>query len=185
MRRSNHYEAAFEGFIRSIRVPCVAIDEAKRAICGDDDLKNPDFLLYPQFGSNLVVEVKGKRAQERAGPAQLGELGHDGRSRWSGALAGDVRAGISRGPGVCLCRADRRVPVAAQNGAYEFRGLEYRFWAVGLDDYVAHLRSRGPAWKAVAMARRAFRRRVQPSTRMAADELRLESSSHSGQGAHR
>ena len=31
-QRSNHYEAAFEGFIRSIRVPCVAIDEAKRAI---------------------------------------------------------------------------------------------------------------------------------------------------------
>ena len=41
-------------------------------------------------------------------------------------------------------------------------GLEYRFWAVGLDDYIAHLRSRGPAWKAVAMARRAFRRRVRP-----------------------
>ena len=50
-QRSNHYEAAFEGFIRSIRVPCVAIDEAKRAICGDEeDLKNPDFLLYPRFG---------------------------------------------------------------------------------------------------------------------------------------
>ena len=34
--------------------------------------------------------------------------------------------------------------------------------SVGLDDYIAHLRSRGPAWKAVAMARRAFRRRVRP-----------------------
>ena len=32
--RSNHYEAAFEGYIRSIRVPCVAVDEAKRAIFG-------------------------------------------------------------------------------------------------------------------------------------------------------
>ncbi len=48
------------------------------------------------------------------------------------------------------------------DGAFEFRGLAYRFWAVGLDDYLAHLRSRGPAWKAVAMARRAFRRRVRP-----------------------
>ena len=67
MRRSNHYEAAFEGFIRSIRVPCVAIDEAKRAVYGEDGLKNPDFLLYPQFGSNLVVEVKGKRAKNARG----------------------------------------------------------------------------------------------------------------------
>ena len=27
--RSNHYEAAFEAYTRSLRVPCVAIDEAK------------------------------------------------------------------------------------------------------------------------------------------------------------
>jgi hypothetical protein len=48
------------------------------------------------------------------------------------------------------------------DGAFAFRNLEYRFWAVELDEYVAHLRSRGPAWKAVAMARTAFRRRVRP-----------------------
>ena len=48
------------------------------------------------------------------------------------------------------------------DGSYVFRNLAYRFWAVGLDDYVAHLRSRGPAWKAVAMARAAFRKRVRP-----------------------
>src|SRR5271167_4540601 len=66
-QRSNHYEAAFEAFIRSLRVPCVAVDEAKRASCGDDALKNPDFLLYPRFGSNLVVEVKGKRAKNARG----------------------------------------------------------------------------------------------------------------------
>jgi hypothetical protein len=46
--RANHYEAAFEGYIRSIRIPCVAIDEAKRALSGADGLKSPDFLLYPR-----------------------------------------------------------------------------------------------------------------------------------------
>ena len=43
------------------------IDEAKRAIFGDDGLKNPDFLLYPRFGTNLVVEVKGKRGKNARG----------------------------------------------------------------------------------------------------------------------
>ncbi len=62
-RRSNHYEAAFEAFVRSLRVPCVAIDEAKRALSGEYGLKSPDFLLYPRFATNLVVEVKGKRAR--------------------------------------------------------------------------------------------------------------------------
>jgi len=41
--RSNHYEAAFEAYIRALRVPCVAIDEARRAIFGEDGVKNPDF----------------------------------------------------------------------------------------------------------------------------------------------
>ena len=48
------------------------------------------------------------------------------------------------------------------DGAFAFRDGLYRFWALELDDYVTHLRSRGPAWKAVAMARAEFRRRVRP-----------------------
>jgi hypothetical protein len=66
-RRSNHYEAAFEAFVRALGVPCVAIDEAKRAISGEYGLKSPDFLLYPRFAANLVIEVKGKRAKNRRG----------------------------------------------------------------------------------------------------------------------
>jgi hypothetical protein len=161
-QRSNHYEAAFEGFIRSIGVPCVAIDEAKRAVMGEDGLKNPDFLLYPRFAVNLVVEVKGKRARNRRG-----------RRDWENWVTTDDLDGLVRwqamfGPGfrsvLAFAYAEpiQVFPLPRANGAYEFRGLEYRFWAIGLDDYIAHLRSRGPAWKAVAMARRAFRRRVRP-----------------------
>ena len=111
--RSNHYEAAFEAFIRSLRVPCVAIDEAKRAIFGEEGLKNPDFLLYPRFGTNLVVEVKGKRSKNASRPARLGELGHDGRPGRPGAMAIDVRARIPGRPGLRLCRADPAVSLAS------------------------------------------------------------------------
>jgi hypothetical protein len=161
-QRSNHYEAAFESFIRSIRVPCVAVDEAKRAIVGDDALKNPDFLLYPRFGSNLVVEVKGKRAKNARGRRDwenwvtTDDL--DGLVRWQAMFGPGFRAVLA----FAYAEPLQPFPLPRDNGAYEFRGLEYRFWAVGLDDYIAHLRSRGPAWKAVAMARRAFRRRVRP-----------------------
>lgn len=161
-KRSNHYEAAFEAFVRSLRVPCVAIDETRRAIFGEDGLKNPDFLLYPCFGTNLVVEVKGKR-------------GKDGRGlrAWENWVTTDDLEALVRwqamfGPGfrsvLAFAYAEpiRPFPLPGDNGAFEFRGREYRFWAIGLDDYLAHLRSRGPAWKAVAMARRQFRRRVRP-----------------------
>jgi hypothetical protein len=160
--RSNHYEAAFEAYVRSIRVPCVAIDEAKRALFGEEAVKNPDFLLYPRFSQNLVVEVKGKRGKNARG-----------RRDWENWVTTDDLDGLVRwqamfGPGFravlvfVYAESIQAYPLPRANGAYEFRGLEYRFWAVGLDDYIAHLRSRGPAWKAVAMARRAFRRRVRP-----------------------
>jgi hypothetical protein len=162
--RANHYEAAFEAFIRSMRVPCVAVDEAKRAISGDQGLKNPDFLLYPRWSLNLVVEVKGKRGKDRRG-----------RRPWENWVTTDDLDGLARwqemfGPGfravLVFAYAEplQPFPLPRANGAFEFRGLEYRFWAVGLDDYVSHLRSRGPAWKAVAMARAEYRRRVRPLT---------------------
>lgn len=159
--RSNHYEAAFEAYIRSIRIPCVAVDEAKRAFFGDGGLK-PRFLLYPRCGPNLVVEVKGKRGKNAKG-----------RRPWENWVTTDDLSGLTCwqemfGPGfraiLTFAYAEplQPFPLPRENGAFEFRGLDYRFWAVGLDDYIANLRSRGPAWKAVAMARAAFRRRVRP-----------------------
>ena len=162
--RSNHYEAAFEAYVRSLRVPCVAVDEANRALSGEQGVKNPDFLLYPRWSLNLVVEVKGKREQERQRrTSTLGELGHDRRPRRSGTLAGDVRPRLPRGAGVCVRRAVAAVPVAAETMGRSSSGA----WRTGSGRSGStttslHLRSRGPAWKAVAMARAEFRRRVRP-----------------------
>ena len=161
-RRWNHYEAAFEAYVRALGVPCVAVDEAKRAIDGEEGLKSPDFLLYPRCGPNLVVEVKGKQARDAKG-----------RRPWENWVTTDDLNGLVRwqemfGPGFrsILAFAYAERPPAFElppgDGSFGFRGRSYRFWAVELDDYLAHLRSRGPAWRAVAMARQAFRRRVRP-----------------------
>jgi hypothetical protein len=161
-RRWNHYEAAFEAYVRSLRVPCVAVDEAKRALSGDADLKSPDYLLYPRFSHNLVVEVKGKQGKNA-----------QGRRRWENWVTTDDLEGLERwqtlfGPGFqailvfVYAELPPAFPLPGGDGGFAFRDRTYRFWAVALDDYVSHLRSRGPAWKAVAMARAAFRRRVRP-----------------------
>lgn len=164
-KRSNHYEAAFEAYIRDQFVPCVAVDECRRPVSDEGSLKNPDFLIYPKMAKNLVVEVKGK-------------LGKDtfGRRPWENWVTTDDLEGLVRwqqmfGPGfvaalVFVYAEDApEYPLPeSSGGGYCYRGLVYRFWAVALDDYVAHLRSRGMAWKAVAMARDAFRARVRPLT---------------------
>jgi hypothetical protein len=161
--RANHYEAAFEAYIRSIRVPCVAIDEATRAVFGQDGLKNPDFLLYPKKGPNLVVEDKGKQGKDASGRrpwenwVTIDYL--DGLARWQGMFGPGFRAILA----FAYAEPPPPFPLPPGDGSFHFRGRPYRFWAVGLDDYVEHLRSRGPAWKAVAMARAAFRHRASPS----------------------
>ena len=111
--RSNHYEAAFEAYIRSIRVPCVAVDEAKRALFGEEGVKNPDFLLYPRCGPNLVVEVKGKRGKNARGRrpwenwVTTDDL--DGLARWQEMFG----PGLPGDPGLRLRRALAAVPAAA------------------------------------------------------------------------
>jgi hypothetical protein len=161
-KRWNPYEAAFEAYIRSIRVPCVATDEAKRSFFGEGGLKSPDFLLYPRMGANLVVEVKGKRGKDARG-----------RRPWENWVTTDDLEGLARwqemfGPGFrsILAFAYGEQPpdfsLPPGDGAFEFRGRYYRFWAISLDDYSSHLRSHGPAWRAVAMARSEFRRHVRP-----------------------
>ena len=129
---------------------------------GEVGVKSPDFLLYPGKGPNLVVEVKGKRGKTTLG-----------RRPWENWVTTDDLDGLARwqtmfGPGFralivfVYAEADAPFPLPPGDGSFTFRSRLYRFWAVELDEYLGHLRSRGPAWKAVAMARSEFRKRVRP-----------------------
>ena len=60
-RRSVHYEAAFEDYLRRQQIPYVAVDEAKRAIFGRVSLKSFDFVVYSSSGANLLVDIKGRK----------------------------------------------------------------------------------------------------------------------------
>jgi len=55
--RTIHYEAAFEGFLRDRGIPCVAVDEAKKALFANARLKSFDFVVYSKNGPNLLVDV--------------------------------------------------------------------------------------------------------------------------------
>ena len=58
--RENHYELAFEEFLRSRRVAYVAVDEAKRAVLADGSVKSLDFIVSSSNGRSWLVDVKGR-----------------------------------------------------------------------------------------------------------------------------
>jgi hypothetical protein len=51
--RNVHYEAAFEAYLRDKGIPCVVVDEAKRALFANAKLKSFDFVVYSKSGPNL------------------------------------------------------------------------------------------------------------------------------------
>jgi len=62
VQRGNHYEAAFEAYLRKVMVPYVAVDETRRSLSAGGSLKNPDFIVSPDGAArSFVVDVKGRR----------------------------------------------------------------------------------------------------------------------------
>ena len=60
-KRNNHYDAAFEDYLRGSRVPHVVVDEKRRALLAAASLKSMDFIVSSRVGQNLLVDVKGRR----------------------------------------------------------------------------------------------------------------------------
>ncbi|MFK7788592.1 MAG: HYExAFE family protein, partial [Phycisphaeraceae bacterium] len=74
--RRFHYDRAFEHYLRANQIAYVAVDEAKRALTGDrrdqvlpTKLKSFDFVVYSENGSNLLVDVKGRKHAGNTGRA--------------------------------------------------------------------------------------------------------------------
>ena len=61
-KKTSHYEAAFEDYLRHHGLPYIAVDEAKRSLFGTAKLKSFDFVVYRPNGTNLLVDVKGRVA---------------------------------------------------------------------------------------------------------------------------
>jgi hypothetical protein len=51
--RSNHYEAAFEGWLQQQRLCYVAVDETRRCVLGEGPVKSLDFIVYGPGGAVL------------------------------------------------------------------------------------------------------------------------------------
>ena len=177
--RDNHYEAAFEEFLRNRGVPYVAVDEAKRSILSDGaSIKSLDFIVSggvdisvcPEAGKNAcptrpiswLVDVKGRRFPS-------GDVQKQYWKNWS--TRDDLRSlaqweelfGASfRGLFVFAYQVlGDRAPLPAEE-LFPCRGSLYGFVAVPLSDYAAHAHPISPRWDTWAMPAGYFRRLAQP-----------------------
>lgn len=157
--RSVHYEAAFEAFLREKKIPCVAVDEAKKALFSNARLKSFDFVVYSKNGPNLLIDVKGRQARRssasRGFETWTTEQDVNDLMQWQEVFGQDYTAVLA-----FIYWID--APVAPEPGMFEYRGRWYQMMGIELSEYRSHMRRRSAKWETVAIPADDFRSLARP-----------------------
>ena len=161
--RDNHYEAAFEEFLRSRGVPYVAVDEARRSLLSDGaSIKSLDFIVSAPDGTVWLVDVKGRRFPS----------GDEQKQYWKNWSTRDDLESLAQweelfGENFCglfVFAYDvlgDRAPLPAEQ-LFACRGNLYGFVAIPLAEYASYAHLISPRWDTVAMPTADFRRLARP-----------------------
>ena len=152
--RSNHYDAAFEAYLRARRIPYVAVDEKRRSLLAEASLKSMDFLVHSVRGENLLVDVKGRRYPT---------AGNGGR--WENWVTAEDVDSLLHWEEI-FGAGHRAVFVFAYDvepghegdfdDVFAFREKRYAFFGVAACDYQAVMTTRSRRWDTVSVARKPF-----------------------------
>jgi hypothetical protein len=168
-KRDNHYEAAFEAWLRAVRVPFVAVNEAHRAVlppgaraaAGGESLKSVDFIVSPVAErQSWLVDIKGRQFPTA------------GRQYWRNWSTADELASLASweallGPQFSGLLAfayqvvGRQAPLPAEE-LFEHRGRLYGFVGIRLHDYRSLARPLSARWNTVTLGVPQFRALARP-----------------------
>jgi hypothetical protein len=164
-KRDNHYEAAFEAWLRWLRVPYVAVDEAHRsampqAAVPSRTIKSLDFIVSPLSSGAWLVDVKGR---------QFPTAGRQYWRNWSTAdeleSLASWEALFEKASGGLLVFAYNVVGELAPLPADElfvYRDKLYGFVGIRLDHYTSFARTLSPRWGTVIVPTARFRALARP-----------------------
>lgn len=158
-KRDNHYEAAFEEFLRQKQIPYVAVDEKKRSLLGNATLKSLDFIVSTPLGTSWLVDVKGRRFPTGEQYWKNWSTRDDVQSltAWE-RLFGRSFAGLFV---FAYEVVGNRAPVAPEK-LFEYEGRLYGFVGVRLTDYASGARRISAAWDTLAIPVSRFRELAAP-----------------------
>lgn len=172
MQRRYHYEQAFENYLRTRRIPYVAVDEARKALLPDrggsweafvsqsgvGSLKSFDFVIYGA-DANLLVECKGRKLARRS-PRSTGATrlenwvtkdDIESLTRWEGLFGSGFEAVF-----VFVYWCDELPPDAIFEEIVTHEGRWYSLRAVRVRDYAQAAKVRSPKWGTMNVPTRLF-----------------------------
>ncbi len=161
-KRENHYELAFEAYLREQRVAYVAVDEQRRSLVAQGSLKNLDYIVSPSDSVSLLVDIKGRQFPS----------GQKQKQYWRNWSTWDDLVSMAQwqerlGPGSLAMLvfafevvADR-APLEPHR-LFEFRARRYAFLGVRVADYIQFSRQLSAKWQTVSMPTALFRQAAIP-----------------------
>jgi hypothetical protein len=165
MIRSNHYEVAFEAYLRARRVGYVAVDETRRTQFGEEKYKSLDFIVVGPDDARLVVDVKGRKfpGGTREKPVfawQNWAEAEDvrGLTHWAAHLGEGFRGVLAF---VYLIQEGFALPEGTPD-LFEHQQQSYLMRAIEVSQYREHMRQRSPRWQTVHLPAAIFREIVKP-----------------------
>ncbi len=157
--RKVHYEAAFEALLRHHGIPCVAVDEAKRAVFANAKLKSFDFVVYSKSRFNLLADIKGRQMRGKSGAGSFQTWATrqdvDDLLQWEQVFGEGFRAVL-----VFVYWIDP--PLVPEKGMFQHEGRWYWMFAVELQEYRQFMRQRSAKWETVALPIADFRSLARP-----------------------
>lgn len=161
-KRDNHYEAAFEEYLRIRQIPYIAVDETRRALLGDGSLKSLDFIISPAAGPSWLVDVKGRRFPS-------GDQNKQYWRNWS--TRDDVRSlaaweqlfgPVAQGMFVFAYDVVGDLAPLPVDQLFSFRNKLYAFLGVRLNEYKSQSKPLSAAWDTLTMPVAKFRQLAAP-----------------------
>jgi len=155
----NHYEQAFESWLKDNRIRYLAIDENKRAALGHSKIKSFDFLLYPPNQNIIIAEVKGRTFK---GTSLVRLKGFEcwvtmddveGLACWQRIFGPDYQAAFVFAYKISNVDVD-----FDGRQMFDFNGRRYIFFGLSLDEYQRNMKLRSPKWKTVTLPAEKFRK---------------------------
>jgi hypothetical protein len=164
--RGNHYEAAFEEYLRQRKLPYIPVDETRRAtLARGGPVKSLDFIVYGEKGCRLLVDVKGRRYPGKSAGKPRGTWecwstrdDVDGLLRWQEIFGYGFDGAL-----VFMYKLGERVELPVDTpDLWRWKGQRYLLRAVLIDDYAEKMKTRSPKWKTVCLSSAAYKELVKP-----------------------
>jgi hypothetical protein len=159
MLTRNHYETAFEAFLRERGIPYLAVLERKRTLTENGTaLKNLDFVISRPDNASYLIDVKGRKFSPK-GYWRSWSTRDDlvGLKHWQN-LFGRKFSGLF----VFAYQIIGNQSPLPPEQLFEFRQRLYGFVGISYQDYVSEVKLLSPRWRTFSLPSEKFRSLARP-----------------------